>query len=225
MDGNRAPGCRLHGRGCVTMVGGDRLCPGDFRSVDPGQGGARRGDAPARRTLSRTTVSRATRVIPRPITARRSRDWGPARPTGAAFARSARPASGAPAHDGTFVHLHVHSEYSLVDSVVRIPELLAGGAGRGMPAVASDRSGQPVRDGHVLQGSAGGRHQADHRRRRLGAPGRTTAGRRRGWCCCVGMRTGYGNLARLVSRSYLEGQEDGLPVLHARWFERAAPAV
>jgi DNA polymerase-3 subunit alpha len=35
-----------------------------------------------------------------------------------------------------FVHLHVHSEYSLVDSVVRIPELLAAARVAGMPAVA-----------------------------------------------------------------------------------------
>ena len=35
-----------------------------------------------------------------------------------------------------FVHLHVHSEYSLADSVVRVPELVAATAAAGMPAVA-----------------------------------------------------------------------------------------
>lgn len=35
-----------------------------------------------------------------------------------------------------FVHLRVHTEYSLVDSVVRVPELVATVAGAGMPAVA-----------------------------------------------------------------------------------------
>ena len=35
-----------------------------------------------------------------------------------------------------FVHLHVHTEYSLVDSVVRVPELVAAVAAAGMPAVA-----------------------------------------------------------------------------------------
>ncbi len=35
-----------------------------------------------------------------------------------------------------FVHLHLHSEYSLSDSVVRIPELLAAVRRAGMPAMA-----------------------------------------------------------------------------------------
>ena len=35
-----------------------------------------------------------------------------------------------------FVHLRLHSEYSLSDSVVRVPELIAAVAAAGMPAVA-----------------------------------------------------------------------------------------
>ncbi|MCB1577937.1 MAG: PHP domain-containing protein, partial [Xanthomonadales bacterium] len=35
-----------------------------------------------------------------------------------------------------FVHLHVHSEYSLVDSTIRIDQLVAACAAAGMPAVA-----------------------------------------------------------------------------------------
>ena len=33
-----------------------------------------------------------------------------------------------------FVPLHLHSEYSLVDSTIRIPELVAACALRGLPA-------------------------------------------------------------------------------------------
>ena len=41
----------------------------------------------------------------------------------------------------SFVHLHVHSEYSLVDSTVRIPALLEACASAAMPAVAlTDRN-------------------------------------------------------------------------------------
>ena len=36
----------------------------------------------------------------------------------------------------TFVHLRVHTEYSLLDSVVRVPELMAATAAGGMPAIA-----------------------------------------------------------------------------------------
>ena len=35
-----------------------------------------------------------------------------------------------------FVHLHLHSEYSMVDSTVRIPGLVARCKAQGMPAVA-----------------------------------------------------------------------------------------
>ena len=35
-----------------------------------------------------------------------------------------------------FVHLHVHTEFSLVDSTVRISELMQQCAADGMPAVA-----------------------------------------------------------------------------------------
>ena len=35
-----------------------------------------------------------------------------------------------------FVHLHVHSEYSLVDGLVRIKPLVKAAADAGMPAVA-----------------------------------------------------------------------------------------
>ncbi|HXS31422.1 MAG TPA: PHP domain-containing protein, partial [Steroidobacteraceae bacterium] len=36
----------------------------------------------------------------------------------------------------TFVHLRVHTEYSLLDSVVRVPELMQAVAAAGMPAVS-----------------------------------------------------------------------------------------
>ena len=36
-----------------------------------------------------------------------------------------------------FVHLRLHTEFSLVDSIVRVPELLAATLSAGMPAVAS----------------------------------------------------------------------------------------
>jgi DNA polymerase-3 subunit alpha len=38
--------------------------------------------------------------------------------------------------DSSFVHLHVHTEYSVKDSIVRIKNLAAKTAKLGMPAVA-----------------------------------------------------------------------------------------
>src|SRR5256885_10355681 len=40
-----------------------------------------------------------------------------------------------------FVHLRLHTEYSLSDSVVRVPELIAAVAAAGMPAVAGTDQG------------------------------------------------------------------------------------
>jgi len=41
----------------------------------------------------------------------------------------------------SFVHLRLHTEYSLIDSVVRVPELVAAVAAAGMPAVAVSDEG------------------------------------------------------------------------------------
>ena len=35
-----------------------------------------------------------------------------------------------------FVHLRLHTEYSLVDGIVRVPELMTAVAAAGLPAVA-----------------------------------------------------------------------------------------
>ena len=40
-----------------------------------------------------------------------------------------------------FVHLHLHTEYSIVDSTVRIPRLMESVAKAGMPAVAMTDQG------------------------------------------------------------------------------------
>jgi DNA polymerase-3 subunit alpha len=36
----------------------------------------------------------------------------------------------------SFVHLRLHTEYSLVDGIVRVPQLIKATAEKGMPAVA-----------------------------------------------------------------------------------------
>jgi len=47
----------------------------------------------------------------------------------------------APAPKDNFVHLHVHTEYSMLDGAARIDELLAAAAGQGMPAIATTDHG------------------------------------------------------------------------------------
>jgi DNA polymerase III subunit alpha len=117
-----------------------------------------------------------------------------------------------------FVHLRLHTEYSLVDGVVRIDELAAAVAAAGMPAVAvTDQSNlfamvkfwraaqaagiKPIVGVDVWLRDAAERAE----------PARLTL-------LCMN-RTGYRNLTRLVSRSYLEGQRKGGPMLERAWLE------
>jgi DNA polymerase-3 subunit alpha len=115
-----------------------------------------------------------------------------------------------------FVHLRVHSEYSLVDSVVRIRDLVSGVAAAGMPAVAlTDESSlfalvklyaraesqgiKPLIGADLWLAKSA---EVDH-------TSRVTL-------LCQN-EEGYRNLSRLVSRSYLEGQQHGLPVVEHAW--------
>jgi DNA polymerase-3 subunit alpha len=109
-----------------------------------------------------------------------------------------------------FVHLRVHTEFSLIDSVVRVPQLIEAVAAAGMPAVAVTdqhnlfammkfyraalRAGiKPLVGVDLLVREEGERQ----------APSRLTL-----LCQSQG---GYRNLARLITRAYLEGQERGVP--------------
>ncbi len=124
----------------------------------------------------------------------------------------------------SFVHLRVHTEFSLIDSVVRVPELMAAVATAGMPAVAlTDQSNlfamvkfyraaleqgvQPIIGVDLLVREPG----------EAQAPSRLTL-------LCQNLE-GYRNLARLVSRAYLSGQDaSGAPLLDRAWLDRASSA-
>ncbi len=115
-----------------------------------------------------------------------------------------------------FVHLRLHTEYSLVDSVVRVPELVEATAAAGMPAVAvtdecnlfamvkfyraaQARGVKPIVGVDVLLREPGERTE----------PTRFTL-------LCQNLE-GYRNLTRLLSRAYLEGQRRSLPLFERAW--------
>src|ERR1700741_5491317 len=115
-----------------------------------------------------------------------------------------------------FVHLRLHTEYSLIDSVVRVPELVAAVAAAGMPAVAvTDQSNlfamvkfyrEALRNGvKPLVGVDLCVREEGER----AAPSRLTL--------LFPSQTGYRNLARRLTRAYLEGQERGSPRIERRW--------
>jgi DNA polymerase-3 subunit alpha len=112
-----------------------------------------------------------------------------------------------------FVHLHLHSHYSLLDGAIRIPDLTRQVAAMDMPAVALTDHGNlfgafqfhesAVRAGiRPVVGCEVYVAPGDHRRRK---PAR---GRRKPYDHLVLLaenQRGYRNLVRLVSTGYLEG--------------------
>src|SRR5580693_7433357 len=115
-----------------------------------------------------------------------------------------------------FVHLRLHTEYSLSDSVVRIAELVAATAAAGMPAVAvTDQNNlfamvkfyrEALRCGikPLIGVDLCVREEGER-----APPSRLTL------LCQT--PEGYRNLTRLVSRAYLEGQERGVPRIERIW--------
>ena len=120
-----------------------------------------------------------------------------------------------------FVHLRLHTEFSLVDSVVRIEELAAATSAAGMPAVAVTdqcnlfalvkfwRAAQAAGIKPIVGVDAWVREAGER-----SEPTRLTL-------LCMNL-AGYRNLTRLVSRSYLEGQRKGVPMLERAWLEPAS---
>jgi DNA polymerase-3 subunit alpha len=124
----------------------------------------------------------------------------------------------------SFVHLRLHTEYSLIDSVVRVADLMDAVRAAGMPAVALtdqcnlfamvkfyraalERGVQPIIGVDLLLS------EPDEKQ----GPSRLTL-------LCQNL-AGYQNLARLVSRAYLEGQTvAAVPLIDRSWLDRRTTA-
>ena len=118
-----------------------------------------------------------------------------------------------------FVHLHLHSEYSLHDSTIRIPELVGACVARGLPAVAitdqnnlfalvkfykeAEKVGiKPIAGADVLVAEGGA------------APSRLTL-------LCRD-RDGYLSLSQLLTRAWMEGQRHDGVVARPPWLKANA---
>ncbi len=119
-----------------------------------------------------------------------------------------------------FVHLRLHTEYSLLDGIVRVPELMAAVAGAGMPAVAlTDQSNLFAMVKFYKEAQAAGVKPligVDVWMREAGE--RTPPSRLVLLCQNL---AGYRHLTQLVTRSFLEGQQRGAPMLERSWLEPA----
>jgi DNA polymerase-3 subunit alpha len=120
-----------------------------------------------------------------------------------------------------FVHLHLHTEYSLVDSVVRIKPLVKAVAEAGMPAVAvTDQSSMFAMVKFYRAAMAAGVKPIIGVDMWVRNPDQPTRPWRLVLLCKD--RKGYRNLTELVSRTYLEGQHQSIPMLDLDWLQGAS---
>ncbi len=115
-----------------------------------------------------------------------------------------------------FVHLHLHTEYSMVDSTVRIPKLMERCAAAGMPAVAlTDQNNLFGLVKFYRKAIAAGIKPIigiDLRVANEADPDHPYT-----LVLLVQDEAGYRNLSELVTRCYLEGQVKGEPLAHRDW--------
>ncbi|TVP60825.1 MAG: PHP domain-containing protein, partial [Halomonadaceae bacterium] len=117
-----------------------------------------------------------------------------------------------------FVHLRVHSEYSIVDGIVRVKPLLKAVAEMGMPAVALTEQSNMCSLVKFYQGAMGAGikpiigadlwlHNPDEPKN----PFRITL--------LAKNDQGYRNLTEIVSLGYTDGQQLGVPIAQRQWIE------
>jgi DNA polymerase III subunit alpha len=121
---------------------------------------------------------------------------------------------------GQFVHLRLHTEYSLLDGIVRVPELMAAVADVRMPAIAlTDQSNLFAMVKFYKGALAAGVKPligVDAWIRECGERAPPT----RIVFLCQNL-TGYRHLTQLVTRSFLEGQQRSVPMMERAWLESA----
>ena len=123
-----------------------------------------------------------------------------------------------------FVHLRVHSEFSLVDGLVRIKPLAKALVGMGMPAVAiTDQSNMCslVKFYKTAMG-AGIKPICGADLWLAGSDPDAPLSR----ICLLAMNAkGYRNLTELISRGWVEGQRNGLVILQRQWIAAASEGL
>ena len=116
-----------------------------------------------------------------------------------------------------FVHLRLHTEYSLVDGIVRVPELIAAVAGAGMPAVAlTDQSNLFAMVKFYKEALSAGVKPLIGVDAWIRAAGERAPSRIVFLCQNL---AGYRHLTQLVTRSFLEGQHRGPPMMERSWLQ------
>ncbi|MDU9398987.1 DNA polymerase III subunit alpha [Pseudomonas sp. zfem003] len=124
----------------------------------------------------------------------------------------------------SFVHLRLHSEYSLVDGLVRVKPLIKAVAAAGMPAVAvTDQSNMCSLVKFYKAAQGGGIKPicgADIWLASLDEDGPLS---RMTLLAMDGK--GYRNLTELISRGWSDGQSNGLVIIQRDWVKEAAEGL
>ena len=124
----------------------------------------------------------------------------------------------------SFVHLRVHTEYSLVDGLVRVKPLIKAVAGAGMPAVAVTDMSNMCSLVKFYKAAMGGGIKpicgAD-----IWLASREDDGPLSRLTLLAMDGGGYRNLTELISRGWTEGQHNGLVVIQRDWVKAAAEGL
>ena len=124
----------------------------------------------------------------------------------------------------SFVHLRVHTEYSLVDGIVRIKPLIKALAAAGMPAVAvTDACNLFALVKYYKAALAAGVKPICGSDLQMVNP--VADGLPSGITLLVQNDTGYHNLTCLISRAYQEGQVQGKPMVRKAWVEELSDGL
>jgi len=123
-----------------------------------------------------------------------------------------------------FVHLRVHTEYSLVDGIARIKPLVSAARDAGMPAVAvTDQSNLFAMVKFYRAAQTTGVKPIVGVDLWMENPSEPNQPHRLVLLCQD--TVGYRNLTRLVSRSFTEGQGRSVPVLRKEWLSGASQGL
>ena len=130
------------------------------------------------------------------------------------------PAACAP-HSPRFIHLRLHTEYSITDGIVRIDQVLAAAAENGMPALGISDLGNLF---GMLKFYTDAREAGVKPIVGVDAWIENEAVRDKPWrvlLICKN-REGYGQLCDLLTRAWMENKSHGRALMQQAWFEGGA---
>ncbi|MGH8352504.1 MAG: DNA polymerase III subunit alpha [Pseudomonas sp.] len=124
----------------------------------------------------------------------------------------------------TFVHLRLHTEFSLVDGLVRVKPLIKATAGAGMPAVAVTDQGNMCSLVKFYKAAMGAGIKpicgAD-----IWLANQEEDGQLSRMTLLAMNAKGYRNLTELISRGWTEGQNNDLVIIQRDWVKAAAEGL